>query len=110
MGIALLDKHMYVIGGISKHSEVLKSVEKYNFDKDEWSEVTSLSEERANPAVGAVDGKIYCIGGDQTVEQNFFRAQVSIFLFWFKSTCLLYLPLKHSLVCCLVFKGHTVFG
>ncbi len=39
-------------------------------------EVAPLNKERANASVGAVDGKIYCIGGDQTVEQNFFRAQV----------------------------------
>lgn len=76
MGIAILNGHLYAIGGISKHAEVIKSVEKYNFEEDTWVEVASMKVARANPAVGAVDGKIYCIGGDQTVEQNFFRAQV----------------------------------
>lgn len=77
MGIAVLDGHLYAIGGSSKHAEVLKSVEKYCFEEDRWMEVSSMKVGRANPAVGAVDGKIYCIGGDQTVEQNFFRAQVN---------------------------------
>jgi hypothetical protein len=77
MGIAVLDGCLYAIGGSSKHAEVLKSVEKYIFDEDRWVEVASMKIGRANPAVGSVDGKIYCIGGDQTVEQNFFRAPVS---------------------------------
>ncbi len=77
MGIAVLNNHLYVLGGSSKHAEVLKSVEKYSFEKNEWTDVCPLSVGRANPASQAVDGKIYCIGGDQTHESNFFRAQVT---------------------------------
>lgn len=76
-GLVVLDNSLYVIGGSSKHAEVLKSVEKYSFDEDKWTEVACMSVGRANPAVGAVDGKIYCIGGDHSLEQNFFRAQVN---------------------------------
>jgi N-acetylneuraminic acid mutarotase len=78
MGIVVVNGYLYAIGGSSRSSEVLKSVEKYSFAEDCWTEVCSMKIGRANPAVGAVDGKIYCIGGDQTVEQNFFRAQVTL--------------------------------
>lgn len=43
---------MYAIGGNSKNSEVLKSVEKYIFEEDRWVEVASMCVGRANPAVG----------------------------------------------------------
>lgn len=33
---------------------------------------------RATPAVAAVDGLLYVIGGDQTREVNFYRAQVTL--------------------------------
>ncbi len=46
---------------------------------------------RANPAVGAADGKLYVIGGDQTVEMaDFYRAQVTI------SDVEVYDPLKNA--------------
>lgn len=33
MGVAILDNHLYVVGGTNKHHNVLHSVEKYSFYK-----------------------------------------------------------------------------
>ena len=33
MGVAILDNHLYVVGGTNKQNEVLHSVEKYSFFK-----------------------------------------------------------------------------
>lgn len=37
-----------------------------------------MSVGRSSPAVAAVDGLLYVIGGDQTHEVNFYRAQITI--------------------------------
>lgn len=58
MGFAVLDKHLYCIGGSSKHAEVLRSVERYSFDEDRWVDVAPMKIGRCNPAVGAADGMV----------------------------------------------------
>lgn len=65
MGVAVLGRHLYVVGGNSSHQEVLKSVERYSFDEEKWSNVASMSVPRASPAVSSVDGLLYVAGGDQ---------------------------------------------
>lgn len=65
MGVAILGRYLYVVGGNSSHQEVLKSVERYSFDEDKWESVAPMSVPRASPAVAAVDGYLYVAGGDQ---------------------------------------------
>ena len=65
MGVAILGRYLYVVGGNSSHQEVLKSVERYSFDEDKWSNVAPMSVPRASPAVSSVDGLLYVAGGDQ---------------------------------------------
>lgn len=65
MGVAILGRYLYVVGGNSIHQEVLKSVERYSFDEDKWETVAPMSVPRASPAVSAVDGYLYVAGGDQ---------------------------------------------
>jgi len=33
MGVAVLDKHLYVVGGITSNNEVLNLVEQYDFEE-----------------------------------------------------------------------------
>lgn len=65
MGVSVLGRHLYVVGGNSSHQEVLKSVERYSFDEEKWSNVAPMSVPRASPAVSSVDGLLYVAGGDQ---------------------------------------------
>lgn len=65
MGVAVLDRYLYVVGGNSSAQEVLNSVERYSFDENEWSSVSPMSVPRAIPAVAAADGLLYAVGGDQ---------------------------------------------
>lgn len=65
MGVAVLDRHLYVVGGNSSHQDVLRTVERYSFDEDKWTMVSPMSVSRAIPAVAAADGYIYVAGGDQ---------------------------------------------
>lgn len=75
---------MYVVGGNDRFSEVLRSVERYSFDDNEWSVVSPMMVNRASPgqylivyskitltyqkpitAVASADGLLYVAGGDQ---------------------------------------------
>lgn len=78
MGVAVLDRCLYVVGGNSSQQEVLRSVEKYSFDLNKWMPVAAMTVSRASPAVAAADGFLYVVGGDQMREVNFFRAQITI--------------------------------
>lgn len=65
MGVAVLDKHLYVVGGTSSNHDVLQTVERYSFEEDKWVMVTPMSVNRAIPAVASADGLLYVAGGDQ---------------------------------------------
>lgn len=56
MGVAVLDRYLYVVGGSSISQDILSSVERYSFDEDKWSMVCALNVPRAIPAVAAADG------------------------------------------------------
>lgn len=75
MGVAVLDRYLYVVGGSSISQDILSSVERYNFDDDKWSTVCALNVPRAIPAVAAADGLLYVAGGDQV---NIQRVQYNI--------------------------------
>jgi len=65
MGVAVLDRYLYVVGGSSISQDILSSVERYSFDEDKWTTVCALNVPRAIPAVVAADGLLYVAGGDQ---------------------------------------------
>lgn len=67
MGVAILDRYLYVVGGNSSSQAVLSSVERYSFDDNTWTTVCSMSVPRAIPAVAAADGLLYVAGGDQVI-------------------------------------------
>jgi actin-binding protein IPP len=100
MGVAVLDRYLYVVGGNNVHQEVLNTVERYSFDEDKWTSCTPMSVGRASPAVASADGLLYVAGGDQvigdsfmfltnliihlffqTCEVNFYRAQITVSAF-----------------------------
>lgn len=68
MGVAVLGRYLYVVGGNSSHQEVLKTVERYSFDEEKWTTVSPMSFPRASPAVSSVDGLLYVAGGDQVIK------------------------------------------
>lgn len=45
---------MYVVGGNDRFSEVLRSVERYSFDDNEWSTVSPMTVNRASPGAFSV--------------------------------------------------------
>lgn len=67
MGVAILDRYLYVVGGNSSSQAVLSSVERYSFDDNTWTTVCAMSVPRAIPAVAAADGLLYVAGGDQVI-------------------------------------------
>lgn len=42
---------MYVVGGNDRFSEVLRSVERYSFDDNEWTVVSPMTVNRASPGL-----------------------------------------------------------
>jgi actin-binding protein IPP len=65
MGVSILGRDLYVVGGNSSHQEVLQTVERYSFDEDKWTTVAPMTTARASPAVSSADGFLYVAGGDQ---------------------------------------------
>jgi actin-binding protein IPP len=81
MGVAVLDRYLYVVGGNNVNQDVLNTVEKYSFDEDKWTKCAPMNVGRASPAVASADGLLYVAGGDQTCEVNFYRAQITVSAF-----------------------------
>ena len=76
MGVAILNRHLYVVGGNSSNQEVLRTVEKYSFDEDKWTECAPMSVCRASPAVAAADELLYVGGGDQVEFLTFIKMRI----------------------------------
>lgn len=51
LGVAILGRYMYVVGGNDRFSEVLRSVERYSFDDNEWTVVSPMTVNRASPGL-----------------------------------------------------------
>jgi N-acetylneuraminic acid mutarotase len=77
MGVAVLDRYLYVVGGNNVHQEVLNTVERYSFDEDKWTSCTPMSVGRASPAVASADGLLYVAGGDQVIGDFIYVSYIS---------------------------------
>ena len=55
--------NIYAVGGRGKKSEPYNSVEVYDFFRNQWAEVVSLSYRRRHVGVISMDGKVYAVGG-----------------------------------------------
>jgi actin-binding protein IPP len=78
MGCAILEDHLYVVGGTNRDNKVLTSVEQYSFRENTWQLVAPMHEARASTAVAAVNGRLYVFGGDVINEEQFYRARTTI--------------------------------
>ena len=58
-----LNGKIYAIGGSGVALKVLEMVDVYDPDIDQWDSVGDMPIPRASPAIAAVDGKIYVMGG-----------------------------------------------
>ncbi|EEC12440.1 gigaxonin, putative [Ixodes scapularis] len=61
-GVLAVDGFVYAIGGYDGVSQ-LKSVERYDTEKDEWEPVAPMRSPRSALAVALLGGKIYALGG-----------------------------------------------
>lgn len=61
-GVASLGQYIYVIGGYDGSCQ-LKSVERYDTERDVWDYVSSVSIARSALSVTVLDGKLYAMGG-----------------------------------------------
>ena len=75
-GAAVVDGKIYVIGGLAatdrrmESTKILKVVEVYDPQTDTWESKQDMSQPRLSFGIGAVNGKIYVMGG-----ANFFENQ-----------------------------------
>lgn len=60
-GVASIGQYIYVIGGYDGKSQ-LKSVERYDTERDEWQFVSSVTQARSALSVTVLDGKLYAMG------------------------------------------------
>lgn len=63
LGAAVLNGHLYAIGGYCHTNGYLNSVERYHPLQDTWTFVSPMIQSRANPGVAVLREKIYVIGG-----------------------------------------------
>ena len=65
--MAVLDGKRYAVGGYNDdedgHTSYLTSVERYDPAANAWEAVAPMAEARHAPAVAALDGKLYAVGG-----------------------------------------------
>ena len=55
---AVVDSHLYLVGGCNNLSKV-KTVDKYDPEKDEWTSVASMSIRRSGLGVGVAPAFLY---------------------------------------------------
>ena len=64
-GVAALHDKIYVAGGkLGENSEDLRSVECYDLDTNNWTEVASMNFARAGYSLLSLRGRLYAMGGD----------------------------------------------
>ena len=64
-GTAVLDNHLFAVGGYGLDGALMHSVERYNFETNTWSHWIYLPSPRACMTCYALQGVIYCIGGEE---------------------------------------------
>jgi len=74
-GAVALNGFIYVVGGWDGQG-VVKSVEMFNPEKGEWTEISTYSEIRMKSGVAALDGKLYVVGGCLQTLESCYRAEV----------------------------------
>jgi N-acetylneuraminic acid mutarotase len=63
IGAAVIDGHIYVVGGITAGGTPLAALEIYDPVNDTWSQGPEMPEPRHHAGVAAVNGRLYVIGG-----------------------------------------------
>ena len=64
-GVAALHDKIYVAGGkLGENSEDLRSVECYDLDTKNWTEVASMNFARSGYNLLSLRGRLYAMGGD----------------------------------------------
>ncbi|XP_067308198.1 kelch-like protein 33 [Pseudorasbora parva] len=71
-GVGVLDGQLYVAGGChfyAKH-DVMKSVYRYDPERDHWKRLADLQELRSNFTLVVSGGALYAVGGDKDIHTN----------------------------------------
>ncbi|XP_032077530.1 kelch-like protein 42 [Thamnophis elegans] len=62
-GWAALDNYLFVAGGYRSSSQEIAAAHRYNPWLNEWRQLASMNQKRANFKLLAVSGKLYAVGG-----------------------------------------------
>jgi N-acetylneuraminic acid mutarotase len=62
------DGHIYVAGGVNTSKNILKSCERFNWDRNIWESVADMKHSRRGFAMLAVPKGLFVIGGHDTVK------------------------------------------
>lgn len=62
-GAAVLNDHLYVVGGTSKHLRTLDTAEYYDLRKSTWISIASMNSKRSSPGIATLHGQIFVVGG-----------------------------------------------
>lgn len=64
VGVAVLGRHLYAVGGYDGTSRrCLSSAERYNPSANEWTPIADMNHRRSGPAVADLAARIYVVGG-----------------------------------------------
>ncbi|XP_059483987.1 kelch-like protein 10 [Neocloeon triangulifer] len=60
---AVMDGHLYALGGRESSEERLKAAEKYDPKTDTWTKIANTLQCHSDAAAAGLDGKVYLVGG-----------------------------------------------
>nr|XP_058971932.1 actin-binding protein IPP-like [Pocillopora verrucosa] len=69
LGLATLGSVLYAVGGSNESEGALASVERFDLDTSQWTEVTPMDSPRAGLSVAVSSGLLYVFGGRTAREE-----------------------------------------
>ncbi|KAK6036834.1 kelch repeat protein [Cooperia oncophora] len=63
LGTAVLDDHLYAVGGQDKSNCHLNSAEVYNPSTNEWTAGADMNKQRSGLGLVVANGRLYALGG-----------------------------------------------
>lgn len=69
--VTVLNGYIYIAGGLNKHGYAISSVELYDPQTDEWTQLPPIPQDKTEHTVFELSGILHAIGGYDTAIRKF---------------------------------------